>query len=146
MKREILILNVICLALALAFVAFAAYNALTADSFSAFLTIDSLFITAFCLLMALIFISIPFSWLVSTGVIKIPFIGRASDASGEGGAASRTGALAAGARTGGAIGPGKTAALPAGVEVQRDAQGRPVPADVQRMVAEMRKSEQQKTS
>jgi hypothetical protein len=142
MKREILILNVICLALALAFVGFVVYNALTADSFSSFLTIDNLFITAFCLMMALIFISIPASWMVTTGAVKIPFISASSDA-----AATRA-SLPAGARTTtAAIGPGNTAAtnaaaLPARREIQKDAKGRPIPADVQSMVAEMNKSEQ----
>jgi hypothetical protein len=144
MKREIQILNGVCVLLALAFVAFAVYNALAADSFSGFLTIDNLFTTTFCLLMALIFISIPFSWMVSTGVVKIPFMSRASetpDASG-----GKTG-IAAGAKTPAALGPGKTAAtaLPARREIQKDAKGRPIPADVQSMVAEMNKSEQ-KTS
>ncbi|HEV7858883.1 MAG TPA: hypothetical protein VGO91_09665 [Pyrinomonadaceae bacterium] len=144
MKREILILNVICVALALAFVGFALYNALTADSFSSFLTIDNLFITAFCLMMALIFISIPASWMVTTGVVKIPFMSASSDTTSE------RASLPAGARTTktAAIGPGKTAAtnaLPARREIQKDAKGRPIPADVQSMVAEMNKSDQ-KTS
>jgi hypothetical protein len=143
MKREILILNVVCVALALAFVAFAVYNAVTADSFSTFLTIDNLFVTAFCLLMAFIFISITGSWLVSTGVVKVPFMNRASVAAGEG---SQTGALAAGARANAALGPGKTttaaAQPPANREIQKDAKGRPIPADVQSMIAEMNKSEQ----
>jgi hypothetical protein len=142
MKREILILNVVCLALALAFVGFALYNALTADSFSSFLTIDNLFITAFCLMMALIFISIPASWMVTTGVVKIPFISASDDAT------VAKASLPAGARTTAAIGPGNAAAtnaLPARREIQKDAKGRPIPADVQSMVAEMNKSEQ-KTS
>jgi hypothetical protein len=142
MKREILILNVVCVALALAFVAFAVYNAVTADSFSTFLTIDNLFVTAFCLLMAFIFISITGSWMVSTGVVKIPFVSRASVAAGEGGQAS---ALAGGARANSAaLGPGKTTAAlpPASREIQRDAKGRPIPADVQSMITEMNKSEQ----
>jgi hypothetical protein len=140
MKREVLILNVLCVALALAFVAFAVYNAVTADSFSTFLTIDNLFITAFCLLMALLFISITGGWMVYTGVVKIPFVSRASGDAGDGG---KTGALA-GARANAALGPGKTAAAlpPAKREIQKDAKGRPIPADVQSMVAEMYKSEQ----
>jgi hypothetical protein len=151
MKREILILNVVCLALALAFLVFVVYNALTADSFSSFLTIDNLFITAFCLLMFLIFISMPFSWMLTTGVIRLPFIGGGTDAADTGG---KTG-IAAGAKAPAAIGPGNTAAtsaaaaapaaLPARREIQKDAKGRPIPADVQSMVAEMNKSGQ-KTS
>jgi hypothetical protein len=143
MKREILILNVVCFGLALAFVGFALYNALTADSFSSFLTIDNLFITAFCLMMALIFISIPASWMVTTGVVKIPFLSASSDATGN------KASLPAGARTTAALGPenaaATNAALPARREIQKDAKGRPIPADVQSMVAEMNKSGQ-KTS
>lgn len=150
MKREVLILNVVCFALALGFIAFALYNLLTADSFGSFLTIDNLFTTAFCLLMALVFIIVPASWLVQTGVIPIPFMSRAPVQSDEGGqpslpaahANSSTAALPAAranaART-------AAAALPESREIQKDAKGRPIPADVQRMVAEMNKSEQ-KTS
>jgi hypothetical protein len=152
MKREILILNVVCLALALAFIGFAvwnfwsnmaAFNSLSElwASFYHLLTIDNLFTTAFCLLMALIFISIPASWMVTTGVVKIPFMSASSDST-EGKAS-----LPAGARTTtAAIGPGNAAAtnaaLPARREIQKDAKGRPIPADVQSMVAEMNKSEQ----
>jgi hypothetical protein len=153
MKREILILNIVCLALALAFVGFvvwnfwsnmASFNSLSElwASFYRLLTIDNLFVTAFCLMMALIFISIPASWMVTTGVVKIPFMSAASDTTA--GKAS----LPAGARTTAAVGPGNAAAtnaLPARREIQKDAKGRPIPADVQSMVAEMNKSEQ-KTS
>jgi hypothetical protein len=154
MKREILILNVVCLALALAFVGFAAwnfwsnissFNSLSElwASFYRLLTIDNLFTTAFCLLMALLFISIPAGWMLSTGVVKIPFMSGKSDAATDGG---KTG-LSAGAKTTAAIGPGNAAAtaVPARREIQKDAKGRPIPADVQSMVAEMNKSEQ-KTS
>lgn len=138
MKREILILNGVCLALSVAFLVFALYNALMADSFGSFLTIDNLFITAFCLLMALVFFSIPASWVVQASGVRLPFIHSAE-------AGTESLPAAAGARTPGAAalpGRGNRAALPAGREVQRDAKGRPVPADVQRMLAEMNKSEQ----
>lgn len=147
MKREITILNAVCVLLALGFLAFAVYNALSADSFGGFLTIDNLFITAFCLLMALIFISIPASWAVETGKVKIPFVGGLL---GPGSAASTGAGALPGRGASAAIGPGNRAAvgaLPAPAPAQRDAKGRPIPPDVQKMLAEMNrpgeKSEQQ---
>lgn len=142
-KREILILNVVCVVLALCFLAFAIYNALAAESIASFLTIDNLFTTAFCLLMALIFISIPAGWAVETGTVKVPFV---SKMLAERNAGATTAALPGARSSAAAIGPGNRAAggaaLPAPAPVQKDAKGRPIPPDVQKMLTEMNRSEQ----
>lgn len=56
MKNENLILNGICLLLAIGFLAFAVLNIFMAGDF---LTTDSLFVTAFSLVLVLLFISLP---------------------------------------------------------------------------------------
>jgi len=51
-KKEVTALNVICALAALSFVAFAGYNAASSGEF---FTTDNLFLTAVCLLFALVF-------------------------------------------------------------------------------------------
>ena len=71
MKNESLLLNLICLLFALGFVALAVFSFFWAGTF---LSIDSLFFTAVCLMGAGLFAIIPVSWLVSTGTLKLPFV------------------------------------------------------------------------
>ena len=71
MKSESLLLNLICLLFALGFVALAVFSFFWAGTF---LSIDSLFFTAVCLMVAGLFAIIPVSWLVSTGTLKLPFV------------------------------------------------------------------------
>jgi cytochrome c oxidase subunit 4 len=71
-KKEDVILNLICVALALGFLVFAISNISMAGTF---LSIDSLFIMAVSLMMAAIFLIIPAMWLHSQGRLKSPFGG-----------------------------------------------------------------------
>jgi cytochrome c oxidase subunit 4 len=71
-KKEDVILNIVCVALAIGFLAFAISNVSMAGTF---LSIDSLFIMAVSLMMAAIFLIIPAAWLYSHGMLKSPFGG-----------------------------------------------------------------------
>lgn len=115
MKREAIILNLLCIVGALIFVALAVINALTSNSF---MTTDNLFVTMVCLLMALMFAVNPLLYLKDEGRLPIPFkkrLGLKAESS------------AAGAR-----------GLPASSPPLLDAKGRAVPPDVRSMVANMK--------
>jgi cytochrome c oxidase subunit IV len=73
-KKEDVILNLVCVALALGFLVFAIANVSMAGTF---LSTDSLFIMAVSLMMALIFLSIPAMALHSQGKLTSPFGGGA---------------------------------------------------------------------
>ncbi len=108
MKRELGLLNVICIAVGLLFIVLAAMNAF----FSAqFFTTDNLFVTTVCLVMALMFIVNPLLYLKSEGRLPIPFVKRA---------------------------PRMQAAQVAGASPPLlDARGRAMPPDVKSMLASM---------
>src|SRR6267378_3568409 len=109
MKRELAVLNLICILVAVGLLGFAVWNAV----FSAdFLSTDNLFITAVFLVLALMFAVNPLLYLKSEGKLPIPF---------KRGAKQPTPQLAA---AGGA---------PAGPALL-DAKGRAVPPDVRSMV------------
>ncbi len=93
MKSESLLLNLICILFALGFVALAVFSFFWAGTF---LSIDSLFFTAVCLMVAGLFAIIPVSWLVSTGTIKLPFVKASAAATAP--AAKKAPAAAASAR------------------------------------------------
>ncbi len=103
------ILNLICVLIALAFIALAVLNFLSEGSF---FSTDSLFITLVWLMLAGLFLAVPGLDMMSRGVIRVPFRGRG---------AGKAGAAAAG-DTG----------------VTTDARGRTMPPDVRRMVADMK--------
>ncbi|HKZ02047.1 MAG TPA: hypothetical protein VJ180_07400 [Pyrinomonadaceae bacterium] len=109
MKRELGVLNLVCVIAAILFVGFAALNALTSPEF---FTIDNLFITMVCLVMALMFAVNPLLYLNSEGRLPIPFARRLSQP-----AQSQVG------------GPAPAPLL--------DAKGRPVPPDVRQLVARL---------
>ncbi|HAF25090.1 MAG TPA: hypothetical protein DCK93_19660 [Blastocatellia bacterium] len=70
MKSEAKLLNLICIIAALIFIALAVLNAL----FSAqFFTTDNLFVTAVCLVMALMFAANPLLYMKNEGRLPIPF-------------------------------------------------------------------------
>ncbi|HYE15642.1 MAG TPA: hypothetical protein VD968_14455, partial [Pyrinomonadaceae bacterium] len=69
-KKSDALLMGVCVLLAAGFLALAATNAASAGNF---LTIDSLFFTSVCLLMALTFIAIPAMTLRERGLLKNPF-------------------------------------------------------------------------
>lgn len=72
MKREIGLLNVICLLVALGFLAMAVVSVINSGDF---LTIDNLFIIAVSLVMALLFAINPLIYTISEG--RLPFVKRA---------------------------------------------------------------------
>lgn len=117
MKREATLLNLICVVLALVFVALAVLNALLSNSF---LTTDNLFVTMVCMLMALMFVVNPLLYLRDEGKLPIPFM--------------KGKALKAGATDGGAR------ALPPSAPLL-DAKGRAVPPDVKSMMANMKRDQ-----
>ena len=73
-KKEATVLNVICAVAALGFVAFAVFNAVSSGDF---LTTDNLFLTAVCLLFALVFAVSPLFYLIESGKLPIPFMKKA---------------------------------------------------------------------
>ena len=74
MKKEDVILNLVCVALVIGFIGLALSNFSMAGSF---ISIDSLFITAVSLMMAGIFLISPMMWLYSNGMLRSPFGGGA---------------------------------------------------------------------
>jgi hypothetical protein len=117
MKREAALLNLVCVVVALAFVALAVVNALVSPSF---LTTDNLFVTVVCMLMALMFAVNPLLYLKDQGRLPIPFLK---------GKALKGAAVAAGGR-----------ALPPSTPLL-DAKGRAVPPDVKSMMANMERKQ-----
>lgn len=73
MKRELGLLNGICILLGLLFVALAVWNALVSPQF---FTTDNLFFVTVCLVMALTFVVNPLLYLQSEGRLPIPFTKR----------------------------------------------------------------------
>jgi flagellar motor component MotA len=73
MRKELGLLNLICILVAVAFLALAVISALGAG---AFLTIDNLFIITVSLVMALVFGVIPLHYLKSEGKLPLPFVKR----------------------------------------------------------------------
>ena|SRR5689334_20667971 len=71
MKRELGLLNLICLLVALGFLAMAVISIFNSGDF---LTIDNLFIIAVSLLMALLFAINPLLYLKSEGRLPLPFV------------------------------------------------------------------------
>lgn len=82
MKRELGLLNLICLLVALGFLAMAVISVLNSGDF---LTIDNLFIIAVSLVMALLFAINPLFYLISEGRLPLPFVKKsiAAPAGGE---------------------------------------------------------------
>ena len=112
MKRELQLLNIICIVVGLLFIGFAVLNALFLSN--ELLTTDNLFVTMVCMVMALMFIINPLLYLKSEGRLPIPFMKRLR-------------------RT-------ETAQL-AGVRPPLlDARGRAIPPDVSAMLARMKKT------
>jgi len=112
MKRELGLLNLICLLVALGFLAMAIISVLNSGDF---LTIDNLFIITVSLLMALLFAINPLLYLKSEGRLPLPFVKRSP--------AAVTGPS-------GDWGQIRSSSTPP----MLDAKGRAVPADVKAMV------------
>ena len=129
MKRENLLLNVVCIVMALGFLGLAGLSYLSSGNF---ISTDNLFFSSVAGMMALIFLLVPFSsFIAARNAKKAP----ASD-----GATSERGAIAGGTRT-------SAGALRAPVRFSDtvDARGRPIPPDVARMVEFMKDRETTKS-
>lgn len=113
MNKELKLLNLICIIVAVGFVAAAALNALFSPQL---FTTDNLFVTVVCLVMALVFGVNPLFYLKSEGKLPIPFQKRLARRAAEKQLASATPTLL-------------------------DAKGRAVPPDVRSMVANMRQKQ-----
>ena len=114
MKRELKLLNLLCVVLALLFIGFAALQAITSPQL---LTTDTLFVITVCLVMALLFGVIPLFQLHSEGRLPIPF-------------QKRLARRAAAKQAAGSAAPPLL-----------DAKGRAVPPDVSSMVARMKQKQ-----
>jgi len=123
MRKELGLLNIICLLVALGFLALAVISVISSGDF---LTTDNLFIITVSLVMALMFAVNPLLYLKSEGRLRTPFSKKAIGAP----ARSEWGAVSS-----------HTQAPPL-----LDAKGRAMPPDVRAMVARMdTQKEPQKT-
>jgi hypothetical protein len=112
MKRELGILNLICLLVALGFLALAVISVLNSGSF---LITDNLFIITVSLVMALLFAINPLLYLKSEGRLPLPFV-KKSIAVPEG---------------------GEWGQVRSSTQPLLDAKGRAVPPDVKAIVARL---------
>lgn len=115
MSKELGILNLLCIVAALGFLALVVLSAFTSGDF---FTTDNLFIIAFSLLMALLFVINPLLYLKSEGRLPIPGMKRT---------------IAASAGGAGQLGPSSPPLL--------DAKGRAVPPDVKAIMSRMGQTE-----
>ncbi len=123
MNRELGLLNLICILVALGFLAFAIVSVVASGDF---LTTDNLFIITVSLVMALLFVINPLLYLRSEGRLPVPFMKKKSIDAPAGG---------------GEWGQIRSQAPPL-----LDAKGRAVPPDVRAIVARMEShKEAQKT-
>ena len=116
MSKELKLLNLACVVIALAFLALAVWSALTSGDF---FTIDTMFIVTVSLVMALLFAINPLLYLKSQGRLPIPFMKRSIEAP-----------------AGGDWGQIRSQTPPL-----LDAKGRAVPPDVRAIVAHLGKSD-----
>jgi hypothetical protein len=129
MKNESLLLNVVCVVMALGFLGLAGLSYMSSGNF---ISTDNLFFSTVAGMMALIFLLIPAATFLSARRAKKAPAGEAA------GASAARGAVTSGARKAAA------AALPrAQVRFTDavDARGRPIPPDVARMVETMKDKE-----
>lgn len=128
MKSESLLLNVVCIVMAVGFLGLAGLSYLSSGNF---ISTDNLFFSSVSGLMAFIFLLIPFATFMEARKAKKAPVGELAAAGGAAGGslggANRTtaGALRAPVRFADAV----------------DARGRPIPPDVARMVEFMKDSE-----
>lgn len=73
MKKELGLLNIICVLLGIVFIGLAILTAVFSPQF---FTTDNLFFISVCLVMALMFLAIPLLYLHSEGRLPIPFTKR----------------------------------------------------------------------
>lgn len=112
MKRELGLLNIICIVAGLLFLGFAVVNAILSPQL---MTTDNLFVTMVCMVMALMFIVNPLLYLQSEGRLPIPFAKR--------------------------LGKREVAQIAGAAPPLLDAKGRAMPPDVRSMVANMKQKQ-----
>ena len=113
MSKELKILNLLCLLVALAFLALAIWSALASGDF---FTIDNMFIIAVSLVMALLFAINPLLYLKSENRLPIPFMKRSIEAP---------------------AGSGEWSAIRSTAPPLLDKKGRAVPPDVRAIVSRL---------
>jgi hypothetical protein len=128
MKSENLLLNVICIVMALGFLGLAGVSYISSGNF---ISTDNLFFSSVSGMMALIFLLIPFASFMEARKAKKAPAGELAAAGG-----AERGAISGSKRT-------ASAALRSPVRFADtvDARGRPIPPDVARMVEFMKDSE-----
>jgi hypothetical protein len=112
MKRELGLLNIICVVVGIVFIGLAIWTALFSPQF---FTTDNLFFISVCLVMALMFLANPLLYLQSEGRLPIPFTKRSARP--------------------------EVAQLAASGPPLLDAKGRAVPPDVKSMMARMKQKQ-----
>jgi hypothetical protein len=120
MKKELPLLNFVCVVIAIGFVIAAVLNLI---STGAELSTDNLFVTMVCMVMALVFIANPLLYLKSEGRLPIPFLKGTAP----------TPQLSSAT-------PGVRLAAPS-TPALLDAKGRAVPPDVKTIMSKMVQSE-----
>ena len=116
MKRELGLLNLVCILVALVFLALAIYSVFAAGDF---FTIDNLFIITVSLVMALVFAVNPLLYLKSEGRLPVPFMKKSIAAAPN----------------------GEWGQLKSSSPPMLDAKGRAVPPDVKAIVARLGRSD-----
>jgi hypothetical protein len=115
MSKELGLLNLICILIALAFLAMVVISALSSGDF---FTTDNLFIIAVSLVMALLFAVNPLLYLKSEGRLPVPFMKKSVEAPA-----------------------GEWGQIKSQTPPLLDAKGRAVPPDVKAIMARLGKSE-----
>jgi hypothetical protein len=113
MSKELKVLNLLCLLVALAFLVLAIWSALASGDF---FTIDNMFIIAVSLVMALMFAINPLLYLKSENKLPIPFMKKSIETP---------------------AGSGEWGAIKSNTPPLLDAKGRAVPPDVRAIVARL---------
>ena len=126
MKRESLLLNVVCIVMAIGFLGLAALSYFASGNF---ISTDNLFFSSVAGMMALIFLLVPISSFMAARKAR-----KAPDVAGA--ATSERGAIAGSTRT-----PAGALRAPVRFADTVDARGRPIPPDVARMVEFMKDRE-----
>jgi hypothetical protein len=127
MKSESLLLNVVCIVMALGFFGLAGLSYLSSGNF---ISTDNLFFSSVAGMMALIFLLIPLSSFMAARKAKKAPAGEAAATTAQGGA------IAGKAQTAAAL-----QRAPVRFADTVDARGRPIPPDVARMVEFMKERE-----
>ena len=112
MRKEVGLLNLVCIIVAILFIGLAVVSAFTSGDF---LSTDNLFITLVCLVMALMFAVNPLLYLKSEGRLPIPFAKKLNRSQP----------------------PPQVTGAPIPTPLL-DAKGRPVPPDVRQIAANLR--------